>query len=249
MFETKCSSQKTVPQKCLCRDVSNVKRYKMNKQPACFQHPPRDADAQQAGTDAPDNSHLVSGDHPTTSEYVCSVWHNWGPQPRSSSLAGEFLPRAGDKINWSRACGTVQRVSLQHSQVSVKHLQVSHWFVGRVCTADIRWKQISEVQKIFQFGWLHTPVYFPCLNHAKSLLKWCRQTLSKLKQSWAGKGGSLDNTPLTPDVQAGIQCFKSCMSCINHCKPKMCPYLILRSIEQLFFFFTDMALQSRFTLT
>lgn len=41
----------------------------MNKQPACFQHPPRDADAQQAGTDAPDNSHLVSADCPT-SEYV-----------------------------------------------------------------------------------------------------------------------------------------------------------------------------------
>lgn len=41
----------------------------MNKQPACLQHPPRDADAQQAGTDAPDNSHLASVDYPT-SEYA-----------------------------------------------------------------------------------------------------------------------------------------------------------------------------------
>lgn len=86
----------------------------MKKQPACLQHPPRDADAQQAGTDAPDNSHLASVDYPT-SEYAWSAWQNWGPKPRSSSLAGELLPRAGDKISWSRARGTVQRVSAAQS--------------------------------------------------------------------------------------------------------------------------------------
>lgn len=38
----------------------------MNRQPVCFQHSLRDADAQQVGTDAPGNSHLVSADYPTS---------------------------------------------------------------------------------------------------------------------------------------------------------------------------------------
>lgn len=185
MFETKCSSQKTFQQKHCLGTVSNVKRYKMNKQPACFQHPPRDADAQQAGTDAPDVSHLVSADYPT-SEYAWSAWQNWGPKPRSSSLAGELLPRAEDKISWSRACGTAQRGSLQHSQdpVSAINPQVSHWFVGRVWTADVRWKEISKAQT-------HSGlVGFTCLSifHV-----WIMQNLSsdgagKLWANWSRAG-------------------------------------------------------------
>lgn len=185
MFETKCSSQKTVPKQCLCWNVSNVKRYKMNKQPACFQHPPRDADAQQAGTDAPDNSHLVSADCPT-SEYVWSAWQNWGPKPRSSSLAAELLPRAGDKISRSRACGTAQRASLQHSQdpVSAINPQVSHWFVGRVWTADVRWKEISKVQK-------HSGlVGFTCLSifHVWIMQNLCSDGAGKLWANWSRAG-------------------------------------------------------------
>lgn len=166
----------------------------MNKQPACLQHPPRDADAQQAGTDAPDNSHLASVDYPT-SEYAWSAWQNWGPKPRSSSLAGELLPRAGDKISWSRARGTVQRVSAAQSGSGKCYTPpgislVLVWF-GQLMSGENRSAKFRK-----HSGW----VGFTCLNHAKSLLRWCRQTLSKLEQSWAGKGGSLDNTPLTPDV-------------------------------------------------